>query len=98
MVQLGHNQRNTTRATVTVLFLAVLAMAIAVATTLEQTGSVSPATPAESFEAVVRVPALSHGPVPGMPRSTYEALVVSSSFAPVQPAGMPDDVWDSITG
>lgn len=40
-------------------------------------------------------PTLDNGPVPGMPRGTYDALV-TTPLGP--PAGMPQSVWEQVSG
>lgn len=78
--------------------LALVAALVAIAVIISSLNSVV-VTTGSSIETAATsqwvVPTLDNGPVPGMPRATFEELV-STTLGP--PAGMPQSVWEQISG
>jgi hypothetical protein len=80
-----------------ILGFLILVMVIAIATASDQTtGDDGLAVPAP-VTVTFAFPRIEDGPVPGMPRDTFEAITGPGQGIE-RPMGMPEDTWHEING
>lgn len=78
-----------------ILGVVVLAGIVAIATWLNQQTIVDDIILPGPVPVTFAIPDIEDGPVPGMPRDTFES-VTSLKGGLDRPMGMPDDVWQQI--